>query len=393
MLAAPSRLFSKRNHLMNAQAQIEPAADEQTPFVDRIEANLAATDLVAKVDENPALILLGEVGITAYTAALRASVVMPDPDISTAKGRDAIKSAAAALRSKKAAIDKSRLSLTEDYRAKVMAINEVGKAITTEMNTLIEEVRAPVTAWEEAEAKRIAEADRIIEWLTDAKTVRYGMTAYDVENRLDTIRGANLNSEILGARTEMAEDLKAEAVAALTEAAAGLRAQEQQARELEQLRAEREAAEARRQREEQEARAKEAAEAAAKAEAERLERAKTEAAEQAKREAEAAARREQEARDAEARRQVEEAEARAREAERAAAAERQRIADLEAAQKAAADAEAQEKARREADIAHREQVIDAAAEAIAKLGLTKKLATAVVNAVAAGNVPNMEVRF
>jgi hypothetical protein len=366
---------------MNApvQAELLPAED--------------AASLVAKVDENPTLILLGDVGITAYTAALRASVVMPDADTSTAKGRDAIKSAAQSLRSRKAAIDKRRLSLTEGYRAKVASINEVGKAITAEMDTLIEEVRAPVTAWEKAEEARKAEAEKIIGDLTNAPTVTFGMTSEAVQSRLDRIRGINLNPEILGVRLEMAEELKADAVAKLTQAVADLKAQEAQARELEQLRAEQAAAEERRQREEADRRAKEAAEAAAKAEAERLERAKAEAAEQAKREAEEAARREQEARDAEARRLVEEAEERAREAERVAAAERQRIADLEAAQKAAADAEAAEKARREADLAHREQVIEAAAEALTALGMTKKLATAVVNAIAAGGVPNVEVRF
>lgn len=352
-----------------------------------------AADLVAKVDENPTLLLLGDVGITAYTAALRASVVMPDADINTAKGRDAVKSAAAALRSKKAAIDKRRLSLTEGYRAKVAAINEVGSLIKTEMETLIEEVRAPVTAWEQAEAARKEEADRILLALEAAKVIAFGMTSAQVQERLDRIRGINLNPEVLGVRMDMAVDMRDEAVKALTEAVAGLKAQEAQAAELEQLRAEQERQRLAAEQAEADRRAKEAAEAAAKAEAERIERAKAEAAEQAKRDAEEAARREQEARDAEARRLVEEANARAAEAERAAAAERQRLADLEAAQKAAADAEAQEKARREADLAHREQVIEAAADALTALGLTKKLATAVVNAIAAGGVPNVEVRF
>lgn len=377
---------------MSATAQPELLPETANGF-DKIESNLAAADLVAKVDENPTLILLGDVGITAYTAALRASVAMPGADISTAKARDAIKSAAAALRSKKAAIDKRRLSLTEGYRTKVAQINEVGKAITAEMEVLIEEVRAPVTAWEAAEAKRVDEANGILADLEGAKMIAFGMTSEIVQARLDRIRGINLNPDVLGVRMEMAVDLRDEAVKVLTEAVAGLKAQEQQAAELERLRAEQAAAEERRRREEQEARAKEEAEARAKAEQERIERARAEAAEQAKREAEDAALREQEERERAAQAEIDAANARAAEAERAAAAERQRIADLEAAQKAAADAEAQEKARREADLAHREQVIEAAADALTGLGLTKKLAVAVVNAIAAGGVPNVEVSF
>jgi hypothetical protein len=367
---------------MNAPAQIEPIVVEAEEI-----------PVLAKVDADPKLLLLGKVDREAYFAQLKAEVSSEGEDISTAAARDRIKSKAQSIRTRKASIDRTRKGLTEHWRQQTNAVNAVGKVLEAEYDALIEEVRAPVTAWEDAEKARIAEADRIIEWLINAKTVSYGMTAEDVEYRLNAIRGANLNSEILGVRTEMAEDLKAEAVNALTEAVTGLKAQEAQAAELERLRAEQERQRIAAEQAEADRRAKEAAEAAAKAEAERLERAKAEAAEQAKREAEEAARREQEVRDAEARRQVEQAEARAREAERAAAAERQRIADLEAAQKAAADAQAAEKARREADLAHREQVIDAAAEALTTLGLTKKLATAVVNAVAAGNVPNMKVAF
>lgn len=365
-----------------------PATADYVPVEDQAEYTI-----LPKVDEDPKLILLGKVDKASYMAELRASVAFQGSDVSTAKGRDAIKSAAQSIRTRKAAIDRARKGLTEHWRNQTAAVNAVGKVIEAELDELIDNVRAPVTAWEQAEERRIAEADLIIQTLTAAPTVTYGMTSADVQERLDRIRGMNLNPEVLGVRIDMATDLRDEAVAKLTEAVASLKAQEAQARELEQLRAEQAAAEERRQREEADRRAKEAAEAAAKAEAERLERAKVEAAEQARREAEEAARREQEAREAEARRQVEEAERRAEEAEREAAAERQRLADLEAAQKAAADAAAAEKARREADIAHREKVIDTAAEALTGLGLTKKLATAVVNAIASGNVPAVSVQF
>ncbi len=369
---------------MNAPA----TAEDYTPVVD--EAEYTA---LPKVDEDPKLILLGKVDRKAYMAELRASVALQSGDVSTAAGRDRIKSAAHSIRTRKAAIDRSRKDLTEHWRRQTAAVNEVGKVIIGELDTLIEEVRAPVTAWEKAEEARIAEADRIILALQAAPTVTFGMTSAEVQERLDRIRGMNLNSEVLGVRTEMAEELKADAVAKLTEAVASLKAQEAQAAELERLRAEQAAAEERRQREEQERAAAAAREAAAKAEAERLERAKAEAAEQARRDAEDAARREQEAREAEAQRQIDEANARAAQIEREAAAERQKLADIEAARKAAADAEAQEQARRKADIQHRQQVIDTAAEALTKLGLTKKLATAVVNAIASGNVPNVQVVF
>lgn len=365
-----------------------PATAEYEPIVDQAEYTT-----LPKVDEDPKLILLGEVDVKAYMAELRASVAMQGRDISTAAGRDRIKSEAHNIRTRKAAIDRARKGLTEHWRQQTAKVNEAGKVIIADLDALIEEVRAPVTAWEQQEERRKEEADLIIQTLTAAPTVTFGMTSADVQERLDRIRGINLNPDILGVRIEMATDLRDEAVAKLTEAVASLKAQEAQARELEQLRAEQERARIAAEQAEQERIAKERDDAAAKAEAERIERAKVEAAEQAKRAAEEQAKREQEERDRAAQAEIDAANARAAEAERAKQAELQRIADLEAAQKAAADAKAQEKARREADIAHREKVIDTAAEALTQLGLTKKLAMSVVNAIAAGNVPAVSVQF
>ena len=364
------------------------ATADYVPVVD--EAEYTA---LPKVDEDPKLILLGKVDKASYMAELRASVALQGSDVSTEAGRARIKSAAQSIRTRKAAIDRARKGLTEHWRNQTAAVNAVGKVIEAELDELIETVRAPVTAWEDAEKRRIAEADLIIQTLTAAPTVTFGMTSAEVQERLDRIRGMNLNPEVLGVRLEMAEDLKADAVAKLTEAVASLKAQEAQARELEQLRAEQERARIAAEQAEADRRAKEAAEAAAKAEAERLERAKAEAAEQAKREAESAARREQEAREAEAQRKIEEANARAVEAERLAEMERQRIEAEREKEAREREAAAAEKAKREADIAHREQVIDTAAEALTHLGLTKKLATAVVNAIASGNVPAVQVVF
>ena len=364
-----------------------PAQSELLPEADTIP-------VLAKVDEDPKLLLLGKVDKAAYFAQLRAEVATDGEDISTADARDRIKSKAQSIRTRKAAIDRTRKGLTEHWRQQTNAVNAVGKVLEAEYDALIEQVRAPVTAWEETEKARKAEADRILADLEAAKTITFGMTSAEVQERLDRIRGINLNPEILGVRIEMATELRDEAVQALTESVAGLKAQEAQAAELERLRAEAAAAEERRQREEQERQAEAAREAAAKAEQERIERAKAEAAEKARRDAEEAARREQEAREAEARRQIEEAERRAAEAERAKQAELDRIASEEAARKAAADAAAQERARREADIAHRQQVIEAAAEALTAIPLvTQKMARAIINEIAAGNVPGVTIRF
>lgn len=363
-----------------AAAQIELPEDAILPVLDQVDAD-------------PKLLLLGKADKQAYLDQLRAAVWPDDGDIATKAGRDRIKSNAQAVRTRKAAIDRTRKEMTEAWRSKTATVNEVGKDIIASLDALIEEVRAPVTAWEDAETRRIAEADAILAELEATGTITYGTTSADVQDRLDRIRGINLNPEVLGVRIDMATDMRDQVVAVLARAVTDLKAQEEQARELERLRAQAALAEERRQREEQERHEAAAREAAAKAEAERIERAQQEAAERARREAEEVAERERQERERAAQAEIDAANARAAEAERAAQAERDRISREEAERKERAEAEAEAQRQREADLAHRQQVIETAADAITALGLTKKLAMAVVNAISAGNVPAVRITF
>lgn len=430
----------------------------------------AKPDLIALVEERPARILIGEVDPDAYVAALRASVEAKGLTPDTKTGLDQIKSEAHSIRTRKAAIDKTRTQLTEHWRNQTKKVNDAGKVITEKLDALIEEVRAPVTKWEEAEKTRKAEADRIIATLEAAKLIRFGETSATVQARLDEIRGMNLNDEVLGARLEMAEDLKAEAVGILQQAVTDLAAQEAQAAELERLRREKADAEARAEQAEAQRIAEQQRLEREKAEQERIAKAAQEAADKARREAEQAADK--------ARREAEEAAERKRQEELVAAqqlenrrkyardvvdhikmvglgliggqtypypilireleekividdslgdmqedvrairdltlhnlkdaferhmerkqaeeAEAQRAAEQKAREEAEAAA-AEAKRQREADLAHRQQVIDTAVDALAGdngiPGLTRKLATSIIHAIDAGKVPAVSIKF
>ncbi|MGQ2942887.1 MAG: hypothetical protein ACT6Q7_02680 [Blastomonas fulva] len=372
-------------------------------------------DLLALVEERPARVLIGEVDPDAYVAALRASVEAKGLTPDTKTGLDQIKSEAHSIRSIKAGIDRTRKQLTEHWRNQTAKVNEAGKVIEGKLEALIEEVRAPVTKWEEAEKTRKAEADRIIATLEAAKLIRFGETSAIVQARLDEIRGMNLNDEVLGPRLEMAEDLKVEAVKDLQEAVTNLSAQEAQAAELEQLKRERDEMQRKAEQEAAERLAEQQRQEREKAEQERIARAAHEAADKARREAEqaaeqarrdaeeaaerkrqeeaAAARAAEEERQRQAQAEIDAANRRAAEAEAAAKAERDRIAAEQRAREEAEAAEAEAQRKRDADLAHRQQVIDAAAEKLTELGLTKKLATSIIHAIEAGKVPAVSIKF
>ncbi len=162
----------------------------------------------------------------------------------------------------------------------------------------------------------------------------------------------------------------------------------------------------RRAREEAEAKAREAAEAARAAAASDL--TAKEAAEAIQREAEAAAKAaEEEARaNAEAAARAEREAAERAHAE-ALAAEKRRADEAEAARKAEADRIARETAAREAeekaaadaaaaraaDIEHRTKIMGAAKQAIMGHGVGESTARAIILAIAAGDVPNVSIKF
>lgn len=77
------------------------------------------------------------------------------PDISTPKGRKEIASLAAEVASSKMGLIRLGKSLTEDWRKSTAAVNAECKVIEDRMDALKAQVRAPLTAFEEAEKARV----------------------------------------------------------------------------------------------------------------------------------------------------------------------------------------------------------------------------------------------
>ncbi len=351
------------------------------------------TDIAVVVAQTPVVVLLDEKKRDDLFAHIRREIDAFTPDISTAKGRDAIKSFAYKITRTKTAIDAAGKELNEEARARINVVDAARRDARAELDKLAEQVRKPLTDWEEAEAARVAECDAIINRIVQAGTVTLDDTADTVRARGMEIWGIQIDAERFGDKFEQATRAKAHVVDLLKTALARLTKEEADRAELERLRAEaEERAEADRRADEEAARvAREAEEArlaeerrveAEKAEAERLARIEREAAERARREAE-------EAKQAE----IDAANRRAEEAERAAQAERDRIAAEEAARQAEAKRLADEQAKREADQAHRTAVKSAAKTAIMSCGADEETARKIVMAIIAGEIPAVKLEF
>jgi hypothetical protein len=344
-------------------------------------------------------------------------------DISTKQGRDEIASLARTkiARSKTALIAAGK-KLTEDWRKQTTAVNNECKVIENRLDALRDEVRAPLTAWENAEKDRVAGHEAAI-----ARLAVHPDNQSLSSDELRAAISARLEPEARNWQEFHQRALKAqeEAIVILRGYLNAAEVREEEARELAILRA----AEAERKRLADEHAARErderiAAEAAARAKAAaeaEAERHRQEAAEAAQRERDKAAaevlaaeRQAREAREMAAQAQARaEASERQREAdrviaERAEAARREEAQRRAEAEKAAAveaerrrvaaeqaEAEAEAK-RRAADKAHRQKINGEALADIAKAieaAGSGDAAKAIVIAIAKGEVRHVQMEY
>lgn len=289
------------------------------------------------------------------------------PDVSTAKGRSAIKATVTKVVSSKTHLEKHGKLLAAEYKAIPKQIDANRKKCKDFLDDLKDKVRQPLTDWEDEQARiKAEEAAR-----AEAERVK---AEVDADHELALLMYASHLQDL--AKQKEAERLRLEKEAA------------EQA-EREKLIAEQAAD-----------RAKQEAEAAARAEQERVEREKQEAIEAERRAKWQTEKAEQDRLSAieQAKKDKVEAEQRAKWASEQA--EKKRIADVEAArlaevarQERFAAAEAAERAEREANKKHVNSVRRAAIDSIKTVGVDEDTAKEIIKAIHKGLVPNVQINY
>lgn len=382
-------------------------------------------------------------GIDVLIDRIKSEASSEVPDLTTKKGRDRIASLAYKVSKTKTLVDDFGKELVAEEKKRLALIDADRKKWRDECDKLRDEIRKPLTDWEQAETDRIqrhkdaiqqlrelsalamgADSEAIAALIAQAEAVTLGDHWQEFAAEAGKAKDETLSILRLDLQrrqqyeSEQAELARLRAEAALREQEdADRRAAEAKA-EAERLAAEREAQRireaeerARREAEEAAAKARADAEAAAWAEREAIEakaRAEKEAAERAriaseqaearaKAEAEAAKLREQEAE----RRRIESEERAKREAQEAAErAERNRIAAVEA-ERARIEHErieserkaAAEQAARESDKENKRQVNNGILSALEGIGITTEQAKAIITAIAKGGIPHVSIRY
>ncbi len=323
-------------------------------------------------------------------AAIKKAVAEFTPDTATAKGRAEIASIAHKVARSKTYLDGIGKDLVDQYKEIPKKIDANRKRIRDELDALKDEVRRPLTEWEEAEKARVQGIeDRVSDiYKHAAQTQDSVMVGLAIKN----VEGIAIDDSWQEFATEAAQ-VKDKVLADLRACFEQCLKREAEAVELARLRAEA----AKREQEDRDRKIAEAAAAKAKRDAEEAaEKEKSEIERKAREEREAAERRELELKLAAEKAERERLEAIER-------AEREKLAAVEAERKKQEDAErarladeARVKAdneRRAADLSRRESVHRAIKDAIVEKGVSPAAAITFTSLLTTGSIPFVTIEY
>jgi len=335
-----------------------------------------------KIEEINTVELFSAGGVDRILAAIRDEVINYIPDVSTSEGRAEIASRAHKVARSKTAIDKAGKELADKLNAQLKPINAERKKSRDTLDALKEEVRKPLTDYEEAEKKRISNIEKAIAGMVPEKYIVERLNITELKEALKLLEKVNAEDGFAEFK-ERAIKAKADGIEQYKEYIKIAVDKAKQAEELARLKK----AEAERKQKEHEAQL--IKEATAKAEREKQEAIDRQIAAENKAK--------EDAKKAEADRIAAEKKA----AEDKAAAIKQAEVEKQAAIKAeqdrqAAAIKAEEDAakKREADTKHKKSVNNAILEALQKCsGITKEQGIEIIKAIHKNQIPNTKINY
>lgn len=113
------------------------------------------SELIVLEKKNAMTIFGVEKGTESIIDQIRKKARSIVPDISTEKGREEIRSLAYQIARTKTALDETGKELTEDMKKTTKLVDAERKRVRDSLDALKEEVRKPLTDWEEAEKNRV----------------------------------------------------------------------------------------------------------------------------------------------------------------------------------------------------------------------------------------------
>jgi peptidoglycan DL-endopeptidase RipA len=320
-------------------------------------------------------------GLEPLIEAVREKVDTFEHDLTTAKGRSATASLSAKVSKAKTFLDGLGKKLVESQKKEIALVDASRKSMRDQLDALRDEARAPLTAWENAEKKRLDDLEMAIQEIVTMGKPVDGATAQVYMEIHDKLSEVKIDDRYQERKVEAFSEQQ-KSLGWLATKITDLNIAEAEKAELEKLRAEKEELDRAKKEEalklEGEARAKQEADDKIQAEKDRLEAELKVKEEESK------------AKELEALRAKQDAEKKLAEAEtRAQQAEANAV-------KKAEEAKAQELAeakKREADETHNKKIKTEAKLAFMQIGLSQEDAVKVVIAICDDRIPHTQIRF
>lgn len=346
---------------------------------------MTSTELVTVPKETALQVFSAPNGLDPYLQRIRKEIDEFKPDVSTRKGREQVASIAHRVARSKTYLDGVGKDLVAELKDIPKKIDAERKRMRDMLDGWKDEVRQPLTEWEQAEQARIDGHKANIERMKHLTTDIANLDSDELRACIAEVEAVELGDHWEEFETEAARAKES----SLSLLRAGLEKQQKYEAEQAELASLRAEAEERERKEREERIAREAAE-----------RAKREAEEEAARVAAAAEAKAKAEREAAERRELElKLAAEKAERERLEAQERAARAEQEATERAAREAEAkarkeqEEAERREANKRHAAKINNEAAKALIKGGLSEADAKMVVTMIAKKEVPHISIAY
>ena len=123
------------------------------------------------IEEVKAIEVFTDKGIRPLIDAIRKKALSEVPDMKTKKGRDRVKSLAFTVAKTKTALDGLGKELTEDWKKKAKVVDSSRKLMREELDAIKEEVRAPLTEYENREKLRVEKLDNFYDNIIELSKV------------------------------------------------------------------------------------------------------------------------------------------------------------------------------------------------------------------------------
>jgi len=203
---------------------------------------MTATEETAVATIDQVTILTPEIynkdgGIAKICAMIELEVAGFEPDLSTDTGRKEIASMAYKVAQSKTHLVKLGKELTKGWRESTKAVNAQIKETEDRLNIVRDDIRKPLTDWEQAEEKRIERVSIQLATIHAIGVIDFDSTFEDMEKLLENANSIVIDSEVMKHQTSEAEDMLSEAKSRIQVAMIKKKQEIAQQEELEQLRA------------------------------------------------------------------------------------------------------------------------------------------------------------